>query len=243
MLPDIPGIEHAITSNEALDLPELPSRLVMSAAATSRVEFAGIFHAAGAQVTEVIRGTEILRGFDDDVRSFLADAAGEARASASCASAVVVGIEQDQRRPDGASRRRPRPRADVVLYATGRTPNTAASASKRPASTLNDRGAVVVDDWSRSSVASIYAVGDCTDRMNLTPVAIAEGRAFAETHFNDNPIRWTTTTSPTAVFSQPPVGTVGLTEEQAIAARPDRRLPHALPADEAHPVRARRRRP
>ena len=126
------------------------------------------------------------------------------------------------------------------MYATGRTPNTRGIGLEAAGVALNEAGAVLVDGWSRSSVPNVYAVGDCTDRKNLTPVAIAEGQAFAETHFNNVPRTVDYANIPSAVFSQPPVGTVGLSEADASNARPHRRLRHALSADEAHAFRSRR---
>ena len=218
-LPDIPGVEHAITSNEALDLPKLPSRLVVIGGGYIGVELAGIFHAAGTQVTEVIRATEILRGFDGDVRSFLAHQL-ERQGIGILRETNLVAIDKTNEGLTAHLAGGSRLHADVILYAIGRTPNTGGLGLEAAGVRLTDRGAVVVDEWSRSSVESIYAVGDCTDRMNLTPIAIAEGRAFAETNFNANPIRMDYENVATAVFSQPPVATVGLTEEQAMQRGP-----------------------
>ncbi len=215
-LPNIPGIENAITSNEALDLPELPQRLVIVGGGYIAVEFAGIFGAAGAAVSQIIRGEEVLRGFDDDVRCFLGDQlvkhgidlrrASQVRALDKTNEGVVVTLA------DGAETIT----ADAVMYATGRSPNTRGIGLDEAGVELALNGAVVVDDWSRSSVPSIFAVGDCTDRMNLTPVAIAEGQAFAQSEFNERPTPMAYDDIPSAVFSQPPVGTVGLTETKAL---------------------------
>ncbi len=213
-MPDIPGIEHAIDSADALDLPDLPGRVVVVGGGYIAVEFAGIFRALGAQVTEIIRASNILRGFDEDVRDALA-AEMEKKGVDIRRETQVHSIEKR----DGHFSLRvtgdEEIDADTVLYATGRAPNTAGLGLSEVGVKMTNRGAVMVDDWNRSSVDSIYAVGDCTDRVNLTPVAIAEGRAFAETRFNDNPITMDYANVPSAVFSQPPVATVGLTEEQA----------------------------
>jgi glutathione reductase (NADPH) len=213
-LPNIPGIEHAITSNEALDLADLPARLVIVGGSYIAVEFCGIFHAAGAEVTEIIRAAEVLRGFDEEVRVFLG-AQMEKRGVRILRETVVRAIEKTNASivvtlDDGA-----RVETDVVMYATGRAPNTHGIGLEQTGVKLGDNGAVAVDEWNRSAVPNIFAVGDCTDRVNLTPVAIAEGRAFAETHFNGNPMCVDYANIPSAVFSQPPVGTVGLTEAQA----------------------------
>jgi glutathione reductase (NADPH) len=213
-LPNIPGIEHAITSNEALDLPELPERLAIVGGGYIAVEFCGIFRAAGVEVTEVIRAGEVLRGFDEEVRAFLS-AQMEKRGVRILRETVVRAIERTNAGlvlslADGGTLE-----TDTVMYATGRAPNTRGLGLEETGVQLGDNGEIVVDAWNRSSVAHIYAVGDCTDRVNLTPVAIAEGRAFAETHFNNNPICLDYDNIPSAVFSQPPVGVVGLTEIQA----------------------------
>jgi glutathione reductase (NADPH) len=213
-LPNIPGIEHAITSNEALDLPELPPRMTIVGGGYIAVEFCGIFRAAGVEVTEVIRAAEVLRGFDEEVRAFLS-AQMEKRGVRILRETVVRGIDKNNAGlalslADGGALE-----TDAVIYATGRAPNTRGLGLEEAGVQLGDNGEVAVDAWNRSSVRNIYAVGDCTDRVNLTPVAIAEGRAFAETHFNDNPICLDYDNIPSAVFSQPPVSVVGLTETQA----------------------------
>jgi len=213
-LPAIPGIEHAITSDGALDLPALPKHVVIVGGGYIAVEFAGIFRAAGAEVTQVIRAAEILRGFDADVRGFLAEQM-EKKGIRILRGAVVTAIEATDggyRLPlaDGRVIE-----ADCVMYATGRVPNTDGIGLKEAGVALNHRHAVIVDAWNRSSVPSVYAVGDVTDRKNLTPVAIAEGHAFADTHFNNRPRTVDYHNIPSAVFSQPPIGSVGLTEEEA----------------------------
>ena len=214
-VPDIPGIEHVISSNEALDLPSLPRRIVIVGGGYIAVEFAGIFRGFGSEVVEIIRREELLYGFDDDLRVALAQ---EMR---------TRGIEIHTRTQVARIEKAPREgytvftadgreiSADLVMYATGRKPNTRSLGLAEAGVELNHEGAVVVDEWQRSTVPNIYAVGDVTDRLNLTPVAIAEGRAIAETLYNDNPIKMDHKDVPTAVFSQPPIGTVGLTEEEA----------------------------
>ena len=213
-LPDIPGIEHVIDSADALDLPELPGRVVVVGGGYIAVEFAGIFRALGAQVTEIIRASNILRGFDEDVRDALA-AEMEKKGIDIRRETQVHSIEKRDGHVSLRVSGDEEIEADVVMYATGRAPNTVALGLSEVGVKMTNRGAVMVDEWNRSSVDSIYAVGDCTDRVNLTPVAIAEGRAFAETQFNDNPITMVYANVPSAVFSQPPVATVGLTEDQA----------------------------
>ncbi|HEU0156235.1 MAG TPA: glutathione-disulfide reductase, partial [Stellaceae bacterium] len=214
-VPDIPGIEHVISSNEALDLPSLPRRIVIVGGGYIAVEFAGIFNGFGSEVVEIIRREELLYGFDDDLRVTLAQEM-RGRGVEIHTRTQVARIEQAA--PGGFSvftTIGQEISADLVMYATGRKPNTRGLGLAEAGVELNDNGAVVVDEWQRSSVPNIYAVGDVTDRLNLTPVAIAEGRAIAETLYNNNPIKMDHNDVPTAVFSQPPIGTVGLTEEEA----------------------------
>ena len=214
-VPDIPGIEHVISSNEALDLPHLPRRIVIVGGGYIAVEFAGIFSGLGSEVVEIIRREELLYGFDDDLRVMLAQ---EMRNR---------GIELHARTQISRILKAPHGgfsvftaigqeiAADLVMYATGRRPNTRGLGLAEAGVALDANGAVVVDEWQRSTVPNIYAVGDVTDRLNLTPVAIAEGRAIAETLYNGNPTKMNHKDVPTAVFSQPPIGTVGLSEAEA----------------------------
>ncbi len=213
--PEIPGIEHAISSDGALDLPELPRRVAIVGGGYIGVEFAGIFNALGSKVTMLLRGDTVLRGFDEDIRAMLTQ---ELRKKGIDLRPETF-IRDIEKRPDGTlsllTRMGDTLEVDVVLYATGRVPNTRGLGLEAVGVRLDERGAVEVDEWSRSSVESLYAVGDVTDRINLTPVAIAEGRALAETLFHDNPTKMDHTGVASAVFSQPPVGTVGCTESEA----------------------------
>ena len=213
-LPAIPGIEHAITSNEALDLPTRPARVAVVGGGYIAVEFAGIFRAFGSEVTVVIRGEKILRGFDEDVRDALTSemtAKGIKILSASRVGAIAKTGAGLAPRLDGGETLT----CDCVLYATGRTPNTEGLGLAEAGVTLAARGAVVVDAYSRTSAPSVFAVGDATDRMNLTPVALAEAMALVRTLFEGQPTAMDYANVPTAVFSNPPVGTVGLTEAEA----------------------------
>lgn len=214
--PEIPGASHGITSNEALDLPALPKRVVIVGGGYIGVEFAGIFNAAGAKVTMLIRGEGVLRGFDSDVRSALTNELRKSGIDLRCES-FVRDIERRGEALSVLTQADDTIEADVVLFATGRTPNTAGLGLAEAGVELSATGAVKVDAYSRTSVPNIFAVGDCTNRVNLTPVAIAEGRGVAETLFHDRPTIVDHTNVPSAVFSQPPVGTVGLSEEQARA--------------------------
>ncbi len=218
VVPEVPGHELALTSDEALDLPTLPRRVVIVGGGYIGVEFAGIFAALGAAVTVAVRG-HILRGFDDDVREVLE---GEMRKrGVTFRRTSVTKLER-------LERMEPRESAlgvhfaegdaietDALLFATGRAPNTKGVGLEESGVTLDAASAIVVDRFSRTVVPSIFAVGDCTNRKNLTPVAIAEGRAVAETLFRDRPTVVDHEGVPTAVFSQPPVATVGLSEHAA----------------------------
>ena len=215
-MPAIPGIEHVITSNEALDLPNLPERVVIVGGGYIAVEFAGIFNALGSRVVEVIRAPNILRGFDEDVRETLSEELSKKGIDIRKGT-VVESIEKTAdgfhvRFTDGTSED-----TDVVMYATGRAPNTAGIGLAENGIAMNAKGAVEVDEYSRTSVSNIYAIGDATDRVNLTPVALAEGMAFARTLYGGTPTVMDYADIPSAVFSQPPVGSCGLTEEQARA--------------------------
>ncbi len=216
-VPDIPGIEHVISSNEALDLPKLPRKIIIVGGGYIAVEFAGIFRGFGSEVVEIIRREDLLYGFDDDIRVALAQEMRN-RGIEIHTRTQVTRIEKDPREGytvvTGIGREIS---ADLVMYATGRGPNTKGLGLAELGIETRKNGAVVVDEWQRTTVPNIYAVGDVTDRINLTPVAIAEGRAIAETLYNNNPIKMDHENVPTAVFSQPPIGTVGLTEEQARA--------------------------
>ena len=215
-LPDIPGIEHAITSNEALDLAQLPRRIVIVGGGYIAVEFAGIFNTLGAQVTEIIRGDNILRGFDEDMRASLADEMTQ-RGIRILPDTVVRGIEKEDGHYSLRLAHGDLIEADLVMYATGRLPRGRDLGLEAAGVALDGKGAVVVDAYSRTAVPHIYAVGDVTNRLNLTPVAIAEGAAVVETLFKDNPTKADHTGVPSAVFSQPPLSGVGLTEAQAVA--------------------------
>ena len=214
VLPSIPGIEHAITSNEALDLPQLPKRVVIVGGGYIAVEFAGIFRALGVEVTMLLRADQVLRGFDEDIRGALMQELHE-RGIACHTGVQVARIDQQGTVLRLTDRQGREYGADTVLYATGRAPNTWDLGLEALGVETNAAGAVLVDEWSETSVKGIYAVGDVTDRMNLTPVAIAEARALAETLYNDNPTKFDRSGVPSAVFSTPPCATVGLTEAAA----------------------------
>ena len=212
---DVPGIEHALTSDDIFDLETLPRSLLIVGGGYIAVEFACIFHGLGVDVTLAYRGTNLLRGFDDDVRSHVA----EELKSRGLNVALACEHERLEKLPDGRIRShvlRAKPiETDVVMLATGREPHVRGLGLEAAGVELNARGAVKVDAYSQTTAANIWAVGDVTDRINLTPVAIREGAAFAETVFRGNPTAFDHADVPTSVFSQPPVGVVGLTEAQA----------------------------
>ena len=218
-IPDIPGAELAITSNEVFHLPALPKRALIVGGGYIACEFACILNGLGVQVTQYYRGAQVLRGFDDEARNHVA-AAMVANGITICTGTDVVRLEKasDGIRAvasDGSARA-----FDVVMYATGRQPNSAGLGLEALGVGLSSSGAIMVDDYSQTAVPSIYAVGDVTDRINLTPVAIREGHAFADTVFGGRPTRADHELVASAVFTQPELGTVGLSEEAAAAQEP-----------------------
>ena len=210
----IPGCEHAISSNEVFHLPQQPKRIVIAGGGYIAVEFAGIFHGLGSHVSLVYRGEQILRGFDDDLRQALHTEYEKKGIDIRC-SAKIARIDKG---PGGFAVRLADDtvlEADQVLGAIGRIPNTAGLGLEAAGVALDQHGAVAVDAFSATSVASIHAVGDVTNRLNLTPIAIREGHAFADTVFGGKPTKVDHREVPTAVFSTPEIGTVGLSEALA----------------------------
>jgi glutathione reductase (NADPH) len=210
----IAGLEHVISSNEAFHLPELPGRILIQGGGYIAVEFAGIFAGLGSQVTLVYRGDNILRGFDDDVREHLRREM-EVRGIRVIVKQTVAGLEKVDHGLCVELSDRESFVVDRVMFATGRRPNIAGLGLEAAGVRVGQNGGIKVDEFSRSSVENIYAVGDVTDRINLTPVAIRDGHAFADTVFGGNPTPVDHIHVPTAVFSEPEVGTVGLTERIA----------------------------
>jgi len=211
---DIAGLEHVISSNEALDLKELPKRILIQGGGYIAVEFAGIFRGLGSEVTLVYRGDNILRGFDDDVREHLRGEM-EKRGIRVLTRKLVEAVEKVDHGLCVSLSDHESVTVDQVMFATGRRPNVSGLSLERAGVALNDRGAIKVDKFSRTSVPHIYAVGDVTDRVNLTPVAIREGHAFADTVFGGKEVIVDHTDIPTAVFSEPEIGVIGLTEMEA----------------------------
>ena len=213
-VPDVPGREHAITSNEAFHLPRLPGRMVIGGGGYIAVEFAGIFHGLGVEVTQLYRGPLFLRGFDMDVRRTLADEMRKQGVRLQF-DADVAGIQRSGQTLTATLKDGRRLETDAVMFATGRLPNTRGLGIREAGVELAPNGAVVVDQGFRTSVPSIFALGDVTDRIKLTPVAIAEAMVFARTLFGGGAGAMDYANVPSAVFSQPPVATVGYTEEAA----------------------------
>jgi glutathione reductase (NADPH) len=214
-MPHVEGIEHAISSNEVFHLPKLPARIVIAGGGYIANEFAGIFHQFGSHVTVVNRSDVILRGYDEQMRDRLLQIS------------ITKGIEfrfnstfeKITKREDGSLHLKMQGcddmEADALLFAVGRTPNTEELGLEEAGVALGERGEIKVDEHSRTNVPSIFAVGDVTDRIQLTPVAIREGHAFADSQFGGKP--WTVNyeSVPHAVFSHPPIAGVGMTEGQA----------------------------
>jgi len=218
-VPEVPGAALAITSDEVFDLPALPARIVIVGSGYIACEFACIFAGLGSEVTQVFRAPHILRGFDAEARAHLQGAMAAQRI------ALHAGAEVARIEADGATRivhltDGTRLAADAVLYATGRRPNTAGLGLQALGVGLAPSGAVEVDGYSQTAVPSIFAVGDVTDRVNLTPVAIREGQSLAETLFLGRPTRAEHDLVPSAVFTRPELGTVGMSEEAARARGP-----------------------
>lgn len=213
-MPDIAGKVHAISSNEAFYLDSLPSHITIAGGGYIAVEFAGIFNGLGVDVTLVHRGDKILRGFDDDIRSHLqaemAKKGVEIRLNTQIAAIEKTTKGFDVRLSDDSTQT-----TGQVMIATGRKPNIAGLGLEKVGVKLTDDGRIAVDAFSRTNIKNIFAVGDVSNRVQLTPIAIREGAAFAETIFNNNPQKIDQHFIPMAVFSQPSVGTVGLTEEEA----------------------------
>ena len=212
--PDIPGIENVISSNEALELKELPETITIVGGGYIGVEFASIFSSFGVRVTLVLRGDCILRGFDSDVRKKLQNEMVKRNISV-INNTVVTGIKKFNGKFKLETETSEDLVSDLVMYATGRTPNVSGLVSASLDIDKQKSGAIKVDEKFRTSISNIYAIGDVTDRIQLTPVAIQEGTSVSERLFNSNDIRVDYKNVPTAVFSSPPLAFVGLNEEQA----------------------------
>jgi len=211
---EIAGLEHVISSNEAFHLPKLPKSILIQGGGYVALEFATIFNGLGSDVTVVYRGDNILRGFDDDARAHLRNEL-EKRGIRVLTKRIVEAVEKVEHGLCVELSDHDDIVVDKVMFATGRHPNTRGIGLDAAGVRMGRLGEVIVDEFSQSSVPNIYAIGDVTNRNNLTPVAIREGHAFADTVFGGKPTSADHSTVPTAVFSEPEVGAVGLTEAEA----------------------------
>ena len=213
----IPGIEHVISSNEAFHLATLPRRILIQGGGYIALEFACIFAGFGSDVTVVYRGDNILRGFDEDVRTHLR-AEMEKRGITILTGCTVTKVDKHGKDYTSHLSNGSSIASEQVMFAIGRHPNVGKLGLEKAGVAVNPHnGGISVDGWSKTSVPNIYAIGDVTHRYNLTPVAIREGHAFADTVFGKRPVQVDHGSIPTAVFTQPEVGTVGLTEAEARA--------------------------
>ncbi|MBL4720493.1 MAG: glutathione-disulfide reductase [Alphaproteobacteria bacterium] len=214
VVPDIPGKEHAMTSNEIFYIEKLPKRAIVVGGGYIAVEFAGILEGLGVEVTQLYRGSNFLRGFDDDVRTFLATEMRKKGVNL-VFNANIARIEKQGDILKAELENGEEIETDLILYATGRAPNSRGIGLEEAGVEMAENGAIKVDDAFKTSVDSIYAIGDVIDRVALTPVAIAEGMVIAGNLFRGENLTMDYADIPTAVFSQPNIGTVGLTEAQA----------------------------
>jgi len=214
VVPDMPGAEHGLTSNDIFNLEDLPKSILIIGGGYIASEFACILNGLGVDVTQYYRGAQILRGFDDEARGMVADQMCEKGVNLRTGSNIVEMAKRDQgiwvKATNGDELV-----FDQVMFATGRTPNTSDMGLEDAGVEIGRRGEVVVDEYSQTSVDNIYAVGDVTNRVELTPVAIREGMAFVETAIKGNPTPVDHELIPSAIFTQPEMGTVGLSEEDA----------------------------
>ena len=215
LIPEVEGAEHGITSNEVFHLDECPKRIVIVGGGYIANEFAGIFHQFGSHVTMVNRGGTLLRGYDEQIRDRLL----QISTMKGINFRFNAQMEKIEKKEDGTLcvhfKNGDPVAADIVLFATGRRPHTDGLGLENAGVEIDEKGAIKVDEYSRTNCESIYAVGDVTDRLQLTPVAIREGHAFADTMFGNNPRTVDYSCVPSAVFSHPPLAGVGLTEAQA----------------------------
>lgn len=217
--PDLPGCEHALTSNDIFHLEELPRSILIIGGGYIACEFACILNGLGVEVTQYYRGAQILRGFDEEARGLIADEMIQNGVNLHLGTNIVE-LEEGEGGYRVKATNGSEATFDKVMFATGRAPNTTDMGLEEAGVTLGRKGEIIVDDYSQTCVPSIYAIGDVTDRVNLTPVAIREGMAFVETVFNGNPTPVDHDLIPTAIFTQPEMGTVGLSEEAAAEQEP-----------------------
>ncbi len=219
VVPEFPGSDLAITSNEIFHLEKLPESILIVGGGYIASEFAGIMNGMGVNTTQFYRGAQILRGFDEEARGLICEEMRQngidVRLGTNVLEMTKSGDKIRVKATDGTE-----DQFDVVMYATGRAPNAKNLGLEELGVELGRKGEIIVDEYSQTGVPSIYAIGDVTDRVNLTPVAIREGMAFVETVFKGNPTPVDHELIPTAIFTQPEFGTVGLSEEEAAAQEP-----------------------
>lgn len=214
-VPKMPGSELVITSDEALDLPSRPNKICIVGGGYIALEFAAIFRGLGTEVHVFVRQPKVLRGFDEEIRDFVAQQMSTQGVVFHFGESPTA-IEKNSDRSLTLVTTNGSERADTVMFATGRAPNTKNLGLESVGVKLSKQGAIEVDEYSQTNVDSIWAIGDVTNRMNLTPVALMEGMALAKTIFGNEPTKPDYSFIPSAVFTQPPIGTVGYTEEKAI---------------------------
>ncbi|WP_163849291.1 glutathione-disulfide reductase [Pseudooceanicola aestuarii] len=219
ILPPIKGAEHGLVSDDVFLLDKLPNSVLIVGGGYIGCEFAGIFNGLGVEVTQYLRGAQILNGFDEEARGLISEEMRQGGIDLHTGTNILEMEPRDGgtwvKSSNGDERV-----FDHVIFATGRAPNTEKMGLEDVGVELDDKGAIVVDGYSQTAVPSIYAIGDVTDRLQLTPVAIREGMAFVETVFKGNPTSPDHDLVPTAIFTQPEMGTIGLTEEEAAAQEP-----------------------
>ena len=212
--PDLENANLGIVSDDIFDLPELPKTILIIGGGYIACEFAGVFNGLGVETTQYYRGAQILRGFDEEARGLIAEEMKTNGVDLHCGTDIIEMSEADGgirvKATNGTERV-----FDKVLFATGRVPNTKGMGLEDADVNLGRKGEIQVDAYSQTNVPSIYAIGDVTDRVNLTPVAIREGMAFVETVFKGNPTKPDHDLIPTAIFTQPEMGTIGIAEEDA----------------------------
>ncbi len=212
----IEGIEHTISSNEAFHLDKLPKSIVIAGGGYIALEFACIFNGLGVDTTVIYRGEKVLRGFDDDVRDLVQKTMIDNGITVDLGD-VFTSIEKTETGLIGQTKKGRTMNAEQIMFAIGRSPHTDGLGLANVGIELNGKGAIKVDEYSRTSIDNIFAVGDVTDRVNLTPVAIREGHAFADNEFGGKDVIVDHAEIATAVFTTPEIGTVGLSEEEAVA--------------------------
>ena len=214
-MPSIPGADLAMTSNEALEVSDMPKRIAVFGGGYIAVEFASIFNGCGAETSLIYRGDKVLRGFDEDVRSFVTSEMSKKGMKMMLSQTITAISKQNDGSLLLALDSGETLEVDAVMFATGRAPNTSGLGLDVAGVEIDAKGAIKVDEYSQTTQPSIYSVGDVTNRMALTPVAIHEAMAFLDTVYNGKPRAMDYADIPTAVFCHPNVSTVGFSEEQA----------------------------